>query len=167
MTTIKLLILDVDGVLTDGRLPYASEGCESKTFFVQDGGALRLWLSSGGEAAVISGRQSPVVDTRCKELGVRQLVQGVSDKVPAYEKIRDEALVSDEAIAYVGDDLLDIAPMQRCGYPIAVANALPTVKRVARYVTRRRGGEGAVAEAVERIMRHNGTWAAALNRIES
>jgi 3-deoxy-D-manno-octulosonate 8-phosphate phosphatase (KDO 8-P phosphatase) len=167
LTAIKLLILDVDGVLTDGRLPYGVEGCEAKTFFVQDGGALRLWLSFGGEAAVISGRQSPVVETRCKELGIRRVVQGVSAKLPAYETIRDEAMVSDESIAYVGDDLLDVAPMQRCGYPIAVANALPPVKRVAHYVTRHSGGEGAVAEAVERILRHNGTWHAAMNRIEA
>lgn len=167
MTTIKLLILDVDGVLTDGRLPYEPHGGEAKTFFVQDGGAIRLWISTGGEVAVISGRQSSAVETRCQELGIRQITQGVNDKGPAYEKIRDEALVTDDAIAYVGDDLLDMAPMQRCGYPIAVANALPPVKRVARYITRRRGGEGAVAEAVERVMRHNGTWSAALNRIES
>jgi 3-deoxy-D-manno-octulosonate 8-phosphate phosphatase (KDO 8-P phosphatase) len=167
LTTIKLLILDVDGVLTDGRLPYDLEGGERKTFFVQDGGAVRLWLSFGGTAAVISGRKSPVVEARCKELEIERVVQGVSEKMSAYETIRDEAMVTDDAIAYVGDDLLDIAPMQRCGYPIAVANALPAVKRVARHVTRRRGGEGAVAEAVERILRHNGTWHAAMNRIEA
>lgn len=167
MTTIKLLILDVDGVLTDGRLPYENGGGESKTFFVQDGGAVRLWLSFGGTAAVISGRKSPIVEARCKELGIERVVQGVSEKMSAYETIREEVLLSDDAIAYVGDDLLDIAPMQRCGYAIAVANALPPVKRVARYVTRRCGGEGAVAEAIERILRHNGTWHAAMNRVEA
>jgi 3-deoxy-D-manno-octulosonate 8-phosphate phosphatase (KDO 8-P phosphatase) len=167
LATITLLILDVDGVMTDGRLPYEAGGCEIKTFYVQDGGALRLWQSAGGEVAVISGRQSPAVETRCKELGIRHLVQGVADKLPAYETIRRELSLKDEAISFVGDDLLDIPPMRRCGYPIAVANALPVVKRAARYVTRRAGGEGAVPEAIERLLRHNGAWSSALGRFEA
>ncbi len=167
MATIKLLILDVDGVMTDGRLPYDADGCEIKTFYVQDGGGIHLWQSAGGEVAVISGRQSPAALTRCKELGIRQVVQGVADKLPAYEAIRREASINDDAVGFIGDDLLDVPPMRRCGYPIAVENAVPAVKRVAHYVTQRRGGEGAIAEAIERLMRHNGTWSAALARFEA
>ena len=167
MATIKLLILDVDGVMTDGRLPYDAHGCEIKTFYVHDGGAIRLWQSTGGQIAVISGRQSPAVEVRCKELGIRHLVQGVTDKMPAYEAIRRDLSVNDDAIGFVGDDLLDVPPMRRCGYPIAVANALPVVKRAARYVTKRGGGDGAIPEAIERLLRHNGAWSSALSRFEA
>ncbi len=167
LTTIKLLILDVDGVLTDGRLPYDAGGCDTKIFHVQDGGPIRLWQSTGGEVAVISGRQSPAVETRCKELGIRQVFQGVNDKVPPYESIREALSIEDDEIAFIGDDLLDVPPMRRCGYPIAVENAVPSAKRVARYVTQRRGGEAAVAEAIERLLRHNGVWSDVLSRFEA
>lgn len=167
MITIKLLILDVDGVLTDGRLLYDAGGCASRAFHVQDGGPIRLWQSIGGEVAVISGRQSPAVESRCKELGIRHVFQGVSDKVPAYESIRTALSVEDEEIAFIGDDLLDVPPMRRCGYPIAVESAAPAAKRVARYVTQRRGGEAAVAEAIERLLRHNGAWSDVLSRFEA
>lgn len=164
LSSIKLLILDVDGVMTTGALTYCAGGNEEKTFYVQDGGAIGLWKKAGGEVAIISGRKSQAVAARAKDLGIATVVQGVLDKMPVYETICRQAGVSDEEVSFVGDALLDVEPMRRCGYPIAVANALPRVKRVARYVTRRPGGEGAVAEAVERLLRHNGTWPEVLTR---
>lgn len=162
MIAIKLLILDVDGVMTSGQLPLGSDGSEIKTFYVQDGGAIRLWQQFGGRVAIISGRRSQAVLARAKDLDIAFVIQGVADKLPAYESICRENSMSDESVSFMGDDLLDIPPMRRCGYPIAPANALPMVKRVARYVTRRSGGRGAVAEAVERLLRHNNAWSTAI-----
>ncbi len=159
MSPIRLLILDVDGVLTTGALPYSASGNTVKTFFVQDGAAIKLWQRAGGIVAIVSGRASKSVNARAKDLGVQTVVQGVAEKLPSYETICSQAGVADEAVSVLGDDWLDLEPMGRCGYPIAVANAIAPVKRVARYVTRRLGGEGAVAEAIERLLRHNGVWA--------
>jgi 3-deoxy-D-manno-octulosonate 8-phosphate phosphatase (KDO 8-P phosphatase) len=161
LNPIKLLILDVDGVMTGGDLPYVATGVEVKTFFVQDGGAIRLWLAAGNSAAIISGRDAPAVCTRARDLGITFIRQGVRDKLPPYEEACGQAGVSDDQVAFVGDDWLDLPPMRRCGYPIAVANAASAVKRAARYVTRRNGGQGGVSEAIERLFRHNGQWSTA------
>lgn len=158
LTPIRLLILDVDGVLTAGELPYETVGNIEKVFYVQDGGAIRNWQRMGGQTAIISGRTSPVVSARAKDLGVSHLHMAVEDKLPVFESLTRETGVAPGETAFMGDDLLDLAPMRRCGYPIAPANAVPTVKRAARYVTRRMGGAGAVNEAIERLMRHNGWW---------
>lgn len=157
-TRIRLLILDVDGVLTSGELPYDADGCRTKAFHVQDGAAIRLWQRSGGDIAIISGRDSPAVEQRAKDLGIQHVVQGVSRKQPAYLTCCRAAGVADAETSVVGDDLMDLPLLLRCGYPIAVANAVASVKRVARYVTRRPGGQGAVAEAVERLLRESGAW---------
>lgn len=164
MSKISLLILDVDGVLTTGELPYTKAGNEVKSFHVQDGGALRLWRAAGGTVALLSGRSSPAVLARAKDLGIESVTQGVTDKLPVYQAICRKIGVGGAEASFVGDDLLDLAPMRHCGYPIAVASAVPMVKRAARYVTRRRGGEGAVAEAVERLLRYNGQWSETMTR---
>ncbi|MEK6644804.1 MAG: HAD hydrolase family protein [Planctomycetota bacterium] len=164
MESITLLILDVDGVLTDGGLPYSADGNEIKHFHVQDGGAIRLWQRMGGVVALLSGRTSPAVVARARDLGISLVLQGVADKLPAYEELCRKAGVTDARVCVMGDDLLDLPPMQRSGYSIAPSNALPVVKRVATYVTRRCGGAGAVAEAVERLLRRNGTWSAAMRQ---
>lgn len=158
LTLIRLLILDVDGVLTAGSLLYEAAGNIEKVFYVQDGGAIRLWQRMGGQVAIISGRTSPAVTTRAMDLGVTHLHMKVEDKLPVFESVTRETGVAAGETAFMGDDLLDLAPMRRCGYPIAPANAVATVKRAARYVTRRAGGAGAVNEAIERLMRHNGWW---------
>jgi 3-deoxy-D-manno-octulosonate 8-phosphate phosphatase (KDO 8-P phosphatase) len=165
LALIKLVILDVDGVMTTGELPYDPHGQSVKSFFVHDGAAIRLWQRTGGGVAVISGRHSPAVSRRAEELDIRPVMQGVVDKLAAYESVCREWAVCDEAVSFVGDDLPDVAPMRRCAYPIAVANAAPAVKRAARYVTHRTGGAGAVCEAVERLMRHNGAWSSTLNDV--
>jgi len=161
-----MLMLDVDGVLTTGELAYTGGDADRKVFFVQDGGAIKLWQNSGGLVAVLSGRESEAVTRRVKELGIPFVVQGLADKLPAYEGLCREAGVVDAEVAFMGDDLLDVGPMQRCGYAIAPANALPVVKRAARFVTRRAGGQGAVVEAVERLLRHNGAWTSAMRSFD-
>ncbi len=155
---LRLLILDVDGVLTGGELPYLDAGGEVKAFHVQDGTAIKLWRKTGGLTAILSGRNTEAVTRRAKDLGVDAVLQGVKDKIPAYEELAGRFSVGDEQIAVVGDDWMDVPLLERCGYGVAVANALPVVKRAAKYVTRRRGGEGVVAEVVERLLRRNGAW---------
>jgi 3-deoxy-D-manno-octulosonate 8-phosphate phosphatase (KDO 8-P phosphatase) len=157
LARIKLLILDVDGVLTDGGLPYSATGNEIKVFNVQDGAAIRAWQAVGGLAAIISGRQSPAVDGRAKDLGIAYVHQSVAQKLPVYEALCRQLGVKDEEVCMIGDDLPDLGPMSRCGCPIAVANAVPLVKRAACHVTQRHGGDGAVAEAVRRLLRRNET----------
>ena len=165
--SIKLLILDVDGVLTTGALPYDADGNRQKTFYVQDGGAIRLWMAHGGQVAILSGREAPSVNARAEDLGIQIVIQGVPDKVPAYETICRQMGVSDSEVAVMGDDLPDVALLSRCGFPIAVANAHRFAKRIAAYVTRSNGGEGAIAEGIERILRYNGTHQDAYSRFQT
>ena len=156
--SIELLILDVDGVLTDGGITMTPEGESSKTFHAQDGGAIKLWQRSGGKVAILSGRSSEVVVRRAADLGIEWVRTGVKDKCETYESLIALSGCDHGAVGYVGDDLPDVGPMSRCGFPVAVANAVPAVKRAASYVTRRRGGEGAVAEVVELLLRKRKWW---------
>jgi len=161
---IKLLILDVDGVLTDGRVtptatPTATGGGDvGKRFHVRDGCAVKLWRKTGGRVAILSGRTSVEVTNRAAELGIEIVRMGESQKMAAFEKICREASCAESEVAYIGDDLPDLGPMTRCAVAIAVGDAAADVKRVARYVTSRRGGDGAVAEAVEWILRKQRRW---------
>jgi 3-deoxy-D-manno-octulosonate 8-phosphate phosphatase (KDO 8-P phosphatase) len=167
-SVIQLLVMDVDGVLTDGRL-YPSPGggvppaaeLDAKVFHVQDGCAIRLWISCGGQAAFLSGRKSIWTHTRARELGVTYCRMGMADKLTAFEQLCREAGVQEAQSAYVGDDLPDLPPMKRCGLAIAVADAVPAVKRAAALVTRRGGGAGALSEAVEYLLRRQGRWSRA------
>ena len=163
---IHLLVLDVDGVLTDGKLAYSGSGESGKSFFVVDGGAIRRWQAARGETAIISGRIQAAVEARARDLGIKYVFQGVADKEPVYNSILARLGIDDANVAVVGDDVIDLSMMRRCGYPIAPANAVPEAKRAARYVTRRSGGEGAVYEAIDRLMRHNDRTSSA-NRLES
>ncbi|MEK6675062.1 MAG: HAD hydrolase family protein [Planctomycetota bacterium] len=164
LLAIEILVLDVDGVLTDGRIwPVGGEVSslnvlEGKAFHVQDGCAIKLWQQVGRRAAVVSGRKSSLVESRARELGIDWCHTGVGDKTAMYEELKSTWSSSDAVIAVMGDDLPDLGPMRRCGFPIAVANAVPVVKRAAQYVTRRSGGCGAVAEVVEFILRKQGRW---------
>lgn len=154
--SIDLLILDVDGVLTDGRLLYGADGEVVKQFHVQDGAAVKLWQSLGFETAILSGRTGRPVYKRAEDLGIRWVITGENDKLSGYESILQQTERKSASVAYVGDDLPDVPPMRRCALPIAVANARPAVKRAAKYVTRRLGGHGAVAEVIEFLLRRNG-----------
>ena len=161
-TSIELLILDVDGVLTDGRLTMASQDPPAKAFHIQDGCAIRLWQRTGCKIAILTGRSEEAVVRRAEELEVELIRLGATDKLGAYEAIVSTVGCPDAATGYIGDDLPDLGPMARCGFPVAVANAVPAVKRAARYVTRRGGGHGAVAEVVELLLRRSKQWSRAL-----
>jgi 3-deoxy-D-manno-octulosonate 8-phosphate phosphatase (KDO 8-P phosphatase) len=156
---IKLLVLDVDGVLTDGRITYAADGTEIKSFHVRDGSGLVFWQRLGGRVAIISGRRSKTVDVRAAELGITLVEQGVADKRAALERaLAATSLAAAEACA-VGDDLPDLPVLRTCGLAVAVADACPEVRGIAHYVTRAAGGRGAVREVVELLLRAQGQWA--------
>ncbi|HUM14563.1 MAG TPA: HAD hydrolase family protein [Candidatus Nitrosotalea sp.] len=155
---IRLLVLDVDGVLTDGGLVYTASGEETKRFHVHDGLALVAALKAGLQIAVLSGRASAAVTRRMAELGVAEVHQGVADKVAALDALRARLGLAPREVAVMGDDLPDLAAMARAGLALAPANAVAEVKRAADWVARRRGGEGAVREAVEMLLKARRSW---------
>ena len=162
---IRLLVLDVDGVLTDGTIFIDDDGCQSRGFHIQDGLGVSLWRSVGRQVAILTSKRSPAVEARARMLGIELIEQGAEDKVPGLERLVSRTGVSLEETAYAGDDLLDVAVMRRVGYPIAVANAVEEVKELAAYVTSRSGGRGAVREAIEHLLKRDGQWYAALKAI--
>ncbi len=149
---IKLLIVDIDGVLTDGTLYYTDEGTQLKGFHCHDGVGLKLLLNHDVEVAVITSHQTQVVKTRINALGITHLYQGYSDKLPAYHDIVEKLQLQPEQIAYVGDDLPDIPIIRRVGLGIAVANASALVKQHAVWETQKSGGQGAIREVSEFIL---------------
>ena len=155
---IKLLILDVDGVLTDGSIVLDNEGNELKSFHVRDGHGIKLLIRHGIEVAIITGRVSRVVQRRAQELGIKKVYQKCYDKVVAYEEIKESLSVKDDEIAYMGDDIVDIPVMKRVALPVAVADAHEDAKRYAILVTKNRGGRGAVRELAEVILKAKGHW---------
>lgn len=157
-TAIELLIVDVDGVLTAGGIIYGTSELEIKAFHVRDGSGLKLWHRAGKRTAVITGRTSPVVEIRAAELGIGLVVQGASDKEPAYRRLLSEAGVADEAVCYVGDDVPDVPLLRVCGLAVAVADACPEARSAAHYITQTCGGRGAVRETIELILRCQGHW---------
>jgi len=159
---IRLLCLDVDGVLTDGSISISDRGEETKRFHVRDGFALRLWRRLGGEVAVITGRSGLALRHRLEELGIGELVNGSVDKGRDFDRLLGELGVAAAEVAMVGDDLPDLPALLRCGYPIATADAVAEVRAVAAFVTAARGGQGAVREAVEHLLRRDGRWDEAL-----
>ena len=161
---IELLVLDVDGVLTDGRIVLAPGGGEIKAFNARDGAGMKYWKRVGGKLAIISGRSSPVVKVRAEELGVDAVRLEVTDKLPAYREVLDELSVTPARAAVVGDDLTDLPLLMHCGLPVAVADAVDEVRGAAAYVTKAPGGAGAVREVVELILKKAGKWDAIMQR---
>ena len=155
---IQLLVLDVDGVLTDGSLFLSNDGQELKRFNTKDGAAVRWWLRSGRQMAWISGRESQAVRNRAKDLGVEHIYLHVLDKLGTYTDLLDRLGVSAQHTACMGDDLVDLPIMTRCGFSIAVADAMPEVREIAEMVTSRCGGRGAVAQAVRFLLQASGDW---------
>lgn len=162
----KLLVLDVDGVLTDGSLTYDSDGRELKTFSVRDGFGLRLWREAGGEVAIITGRGGPATRTRLAELGITRVIEGAKSKLPALDQVLADTGIAAEHVAYMGDDWPDLGPMRRVGYPIAPADAEQRVRDVASFVTKAPGGRGAVREAVEHLLTRAGLIGSAAARYD-
>jgi 3-deoxy-D-manno-octulosonate 8-phosphate phosphatase (KDO 8-P phosphatase) len=155
---IKVVAMDVDGVLTDGRIIIDSNGIESKNFDVQDGFGIVFLKKCGIKTAIISARASGVVAHRAKDLQIDKVYVGVYPKLSAYENMLKEFRVNDEEVCFIGDDLADLAVMRRCGVGVAVANAVFEIKQIADYVTTRQGGRGAVRETIELILQAQGHW---------
>ena len=155
---IKLLLMDCDGVLTDGRLWLTGDGDEQKSFNTHDGLGLTLLHRAGLKSGIITGRNSKAVSRRAAELGVEFVWQGNYDKITAFEETLRAASVNDDEVAFVGDDLTDIPVMRRSELAIAVADAVEQTRAVAHYVTRARGGRGAIREVIELILKSQGRW---------
>jgi 3-deoxy-D-manno-octulosonate 8-phosphate phosphatase (KDO 8-P phosphatase) len=156
--TVRLVIFDVDGVLTDGRLYYGDDGHEMKAFHVHDGSAIKMLLSHGVEVAIITGRESLSVSKRATELGVQHLYQDVADKVVALRDLSQASNVSPGEMAHVGDDLPDIGLFAEVGLAIAVPNGHSAAQQAAGYITRARGGEGVASEVCQLILTAQGKW---------
>ncbi len=154
---IRLVIFDVDGVLTDGNLYLGNSGEELKTFNIKDGLGIKLLMRSGVEVGVITGRSSKLVAQRMQSLGVRHIYQGQHEKLPAYRDLLAKLGLESGQVAYVGDDLIDLPLMRRVGFAVAVADAHSLVKQQAHWQTPAAGGRGAVREVCELLMKAQGT----------
>ncbi|NJD38689.1 MAG: phenylphosphate carboxylase subunit delta [Geobacter sp.] len=155
---IELLLLDVDGVMTDGRIIWDANGTEIKFFNVKDGHGIKLVQRAGIQVGIITGRTSPVVDLRAKELGIDILYQGALRKQESYHDIKQRTGLTDHQIAYMGDDVIDVPVMRRVRFSAAPADAQAEVRAVADYVTQARGGWGAVRELCDLLLKARGAW---------
>jgi 3-deoxy-D-manno-octulosonate 8-phosphate phosphatase (KDO 8-P phosphatase) len=155
---IRLLILDVDGVMTDGGIILDGRDNELKSFHVRDGHGIKMLIKAGITVALITGRQSKVVQRRARELGITDVFQKSYKKSIAYGRLAEKYSLTDKEIAYAGDDIVDISVMKRCGLPIAVADADDCVKPFAKLITKKKGGRGAVREVCDFILKAKGIW---------
>lgn len=161
---LKLLVSDVDGVLTDGSVLLHPDGTESKRFNLQDGHGIKMWKRAGLEIALLSGRASPATSRRAEQLQIEHVIEGAKEKLPPLESLLERLGVTPAETVYVGDDLLDIPPVHHVGLGVAVANAVFELKRVADIVTKKAGGEGAVREVIEMVLKRSGRWDALMER---
>jgi len=155
---IRCFVLDVDGVLTDGRLYYGDGPQPLRAFHIHDGLAIRCFQKVRGPVVILTGKESTAVRTRAAELGIEHVLAGSTDKLADLTKLLASLEIPLSAAAMMGDDLPDLAAMMSVGYPIAPANAVEPVRDAARYVTSRAGGDGAVREAIERLLAPGGQW---------
>lgn len=161
---VRLVILDVDGVMTDGRIIYGTGGLELKAFDVRDGHGVKMFHRAGLRTAIITGRTSEVVVRRAQELEIADVIQGSHDKLAAYRDLLARHALDDAQVACLGDDVTDLPLLARAGLAVAVPGAAPEARAAAHYVTRRAGGRGAVREVLDLILQAQGLWAAALAR---
>jgi 3-deoxy-D-manno-octulosonate 8-phosphate phosphatase (KDO 8-P phosphatase) len=168
---IRMLLMDVDGTLTDGHLFHLpgpdGKMVETKGFDSQDGMALQWLALHGIETGVISGRVSPATEERARQVKIKYVYQGFTEKIPILEEIRERSGIALQDMAYMGDDLTDIVVMRRVGMAFATANARPEVKRAAHYVTQAIGGSGAVREVIELLLAAQGLWEEILKKYEA
>ncbi len=155
---IALLLLDVDGVLTDGVIAVDDRGVETKHFHVRDGSGLSLWRKAGKQAAILSGRRAAAVDHRAAELGISPVIQGAADKYEPFRSLLSDLELDASQVCYMGDDLADLPVLGAVGLAACPADAAVEVQGVAHVVTRATGGRGAVRELVEMILKHQGAW---------
>ncbi len=161
---IRLLLTDVDGVLTNGGVLLDNQGVESKCFNIRDGLAVRLWQQSGGQAGIVTGRSSQVVKLRAAELEMEIVRQGVKEKLPEVQAIAASLKLRPEQIAYIGDDLPDVAAIRFAGLGVAVSDAPEEVRAAADYVTSVPGGAGAMREVVELLLKNTGKWESTIRK---
>ena len=164
LSEIKMLVMDVDGVLTDGGIIINGDGSESKRFNVFDGHRIKMWQRASLECAIISGRETTVTTIRAEQLSIKYVMQGCKKKLPVFESLLEQAGLEAGQVAYIGDDLMDIPLVRRAGFGVAVANAVDVLKEHADYITKLPGGSGAVGEVVEYILKETGRWANLIER---
>lgn len=164
LENIELLVLDVDGVLTDGSIIINADGSESKSFNLLDGHGIRMWRRAGLKVAFLSGRETEATKCRAEQLKVDYCLQECHFKLPSLKKLLEETGLSPEKVACVGDDLLDLPVIKYVGFGAAVANAVDEVKNIADFVTERAGGCGAVREVIEYILKNTGKWQKLMER---
>lgn len=158
LRNIRLLLLDVDGVMTDGRIIFDSNGVESKFFNVKDGHGIKMVQRAGIEVGIISGRGSVVVSNRAAELGISLVYQKALDKLTPYQEILERTELTDAQVAFMGDDVIDIPVLRRVGFAVAPADAVDEVFPHVHFTTRNRGGWGAVREVCDLLLRGQGKW---------
>jgi 3-deoxy-D-manno-octulosonate 8-phosphate phosphatase (KDO 8-P phosphatase) len=167
LASIKLLLLDVDGVLTTGQIVYTDDGRELKHFHVRDGAGIAYWLRSGREAAIISGRRSDAVSRRASELGIARVYQGFSSKLAAFRELLRETGRAPAEVCAIGDDLPDLPVFRHVGLGVAVADACPDLRAAAHLTTTLPGGQGAVRVTIDRIMKAQRTWESVIDSLKS
>jgi YrbI family 3-deoxy-D-manno-octulosonate 8-phosphate phosphatase len=161
---IEVILSDVDGVMTDGGIRLLDDGRQLMVFHIRDGMGIRLWREAGKRFGIITGRNLEAVRRRAADLHLDIVRQGVDDKLPAVDEIAAELNVRREQICYIGDDLLDLASIRSVGLSVAVADAAEEVRQAAKYVTSVRGGQAAVREVVELILKNTGRWEDVIRR---
>jgi 3-deoxy-D-manno-octulosonate 8-phosphate phosphatase (KDO 8-P phosphatase) len=163
-TAIRLVLSDVDGVLTDGRLIFDNQGVEAKEFHIRDGQGIRLWQQSGGRFGIVTGRSSQIVKLRAAELDVDLVRQGIENKCLTVHSICEETGLTPAEVCYVGDDLPDLAAVEQVGLGVAVADAAEEVRQAADYTTSVGGGRGALREVVELLLKNTDRWEAVIRK---
>jgi len=161
---IRLVLTDVDGVMTDGRIIFDTQGLESKQFHIRDGQGIRLWQQNGGLFGIVTGRSSQMVKMRAEELDIEIVRQGVKEKLPVVRAICEELQLEPRQVCYVGDDLPDIQPIAHVGLGIAVADAAEDVRQAADYITSLAGGQGAIREVIELLLKNTDRWESTLRK---
>jgi 3-deoxy-D-manno-octulosonate 8-phosphate phosphatase (KDO 8-P phosphatase) len=155
---IKLLLIDVDGVMTDGSIIYDDDGRELKFFHVRDGMGIRLLIDAGIEVGIITGRKSKAIEKRARELGISLIYQKISNKIEIYNKILRVKSLKDENVCYIGDDINDYPLLKRVGFSVLVADGTEEIRDKVDYITKKEGGKGAVREVCEIILKSKNRW---------
>ena len=155
---IRFILSDVDGVLTDGKIVVDNQGVESKSFHVRDGIAIKLWQKAGFQFGLLTGRSSQIVKLRATELGIQILRQGADEKLPAAKELMAQNKFQPEEVCYIGDDLPDLSVMYEVGLSVAVSDACDEVRAAAKWTMKSAGGQGAVRELIERLLKAKGRW---------
>ncbi len=158
LADIQILVMDVDGVLTDGTITINPDGSESKSFNSLDGHGIRMWHRAGLKTALLSGRTSEPTQHRAEQLQIEYVFQDCHDKLPVFQKLLEQLSLEPQQVAYIGDDLPDLPVLRYAGFAVAVVNAVDEVKKYADYVTNLPGGRGAVREVIEYILKESGKW---------